>query len=238
MRKRSYILIFYSIYFINIVCIAATKDDSYLLINSGMSFHTGNLNQSQTVPAGNNLSYNEVTNKIDIKFKPGFNINLGFGGLFKKGRIGGAVGYTQANIKSFNAVIKGDQATIEDVTSTPNGKLRITELWINGYYDTKISRFFTQYVGLGLGAIWILLDVNKTDNTHSTDVNVSRFAFQIIGGVQYYLYNNFSLLLEYRFLRSSEFEFITPINKTLSFSNFKDHLTNHSINAGFQFTFS
>lgn len=165
---------------------------------------------------------NGVTNQIE--FNPGWGV-LGNGGYaWGNGiRTEGEIAYRSSSVDS----IDGTGSAAND-----GGRFNNLSFMGNLLYDFNTGTRFTPYVGAGLGTSLVKADNVRTVNFQTLDSRRMEFAYQAIGGVSYWLDNNWSAGVDYRYFRTNEAKFKTNLNSRAATDN-----ASHNIVVGIRYTF-
>jgi outer membrane protein OmpA-like peptidoglycan-associated protein len=175
-----------------------------------------------TFPQDADSEIEGVTNTI--KFNPGFGVVASGGYAWGNGvRTEGEFGYRRASI---------DEVTGTGAGPDNGGRLRNISFMGNVLYDFNTGTRFTPYIGAGVGTS--LVDANniRTVNFQSQDSTRMKFAYQAIGGVSYWLDNNWSATLDYRYFRTTQPKFKTNLNDRAATDN-----ASHNVVVGIRYTF-
>ncbi len=210
--------------------IFARYDKFYTGFKSGYT-KISNLSDSQT----QKMFGLDVTMKPTVKFKHGFNAELYFGKYFNRFRLETAINYIRENVDSVKVTAKSNGSVLYEDNNN-DGHLASTSIMLNGYYDFHLTQFFYPYLGIGLGANIAKFKSVKSKNS-SEDVKgkiIPVMAFQGMLGIDYNFTRKFIIILEYRFLLTTNFDYIKK-GVFPGYNEFKDNIIANSINIGLKF---
>jgi opacity protein-like surface antigen len=136
---------------------------------------------------------------------------VAFGWQFSDGRVEIEGGYYKSDVETIaNIPVTGIEYTM-------------ATLMLNGYYDIEIHKNWRPYLGAGIGAANITVDVpGDKDDAYA-------IAYKLGGGLTLDLSQHVSLDLGYMFLFTSDFSLTTPDGE------FVESIAGHTVTAGVRF---
>lgn len=168
------------------------------------------------VTAFSDISFNDFQDDPDLgnltaTLGAGVEGAVAFGWAFGDGRVEIEGGY-----------YKSDVETIANISVT-GIEYTMATLMLNGYYDIETHKSWRPYLGAGIGAADIIVDVpGAQDDAYA-------IAYKLGGGLMLDLGQRVSLDLGYMFLFTSDFSLTTPDGE------FVESIAGHTITAGLRF---
>jgi opacity protein-like surface antigen len=129
---------------------------------------------------------------FEVSFDTGFSIGAALGYKFTKHfRLEADLGYRQSDV---------DKITGFAVPLGGSGDMSTLTVLGNAYYDFDLGIPIVPYIGVGIGLG--VVDVNTSDSANRVSVNDSAttFAWNLMAGISYGLFDNVDLDLGYRYL--------------------------------------
>jgi len=106
------------------------------------------------------------------------------------------------------------------ITEEEDGSVNATSIMKNFIFEFENDTLFTPYVGIGIGLSYIdveFSEANSPDGEATFQDGEAAFSYQAIGGVATKLNSFAELVVEYRFLGTSELEF-SGLNDTFAYN--------------------
>lgn len=168
------------------------------------------------VTSFSDISFNQFEDdpdmgKLTATLGTGIEGAVAFGWKFKDGRVELEGGY-----------YKNDVETINNVSVT-GIEYTMATLMVNGYYDIETHSNWRPYLGAGIGAANIIVDVpGSRDDAYA-------IAYKMGGGLGVDVSRHLTLDLGYMFLLTSDFSLTTPDGE------FVEGIAGHTVALGFRY---
>lgn len=172
----------------------------------------------------------------DIEFDAGLALTGAVGYDFDSFRVEGEIGYQQNNSEDTDWSLSTPNNTFTFATTDLlNFDLSAVTYMANGYYDFKNNSPWTPYLGAGIGAATVEVEIDDMsfgwyDLNYSVDDTV--FAYQFIAGVSYAFNKNLAMDLSYRYVGADDPEFDDGFGTPIEFE-----FSSHNFLLGARFTF-